>query len=286
MEGDDGYGVVEFTGSPDSINESISLGLEESFTLETYQSLIDGAKKNGKKLLLARVITVDPFNSGSLYYFYYEANHINKVLFRKETNCSILHRMKSKNPLNNMPIVGDVQYYIIDPTIEYSEEDTLLNNPKVMKKYKADYFANDDSFLEDENVRRIFVLNSIDPKDHQIFELGKRKIQQANNESNYNDDDDSTSALINLIISRRNQRSNALGLRMGFITPVGFILFSTIVLAAISIYSYNFYSEEIASIAIGTYVVFFVILLLILVGWRRVDDQDTETETEQDIVFV
>lgn len=88
---------------------------EESFTLDTFDRLIRSAHKAGKAFLLARVTTADPVDSHILYHSYYAAHHINKVLFRTQPEQGLLHRMKSKNPLNNMVIIGDVDYYMVDP---------------------------------------------------------------------------------------------------------------------------------------------------------------------------
>ncbi|KAI8621350.1 hypothetical protein BC830DRAFT_1039243, partial [Chytriomyces sp. MP71] len=60
--------------------------------------------------LLARVVTVDP-QEETRFYYSYSAHHINKVLFRTQPEEGLLHRMKAKNPLNNMVIIGDVHYY-------------------------------------------------------------------------------------------------------------------------------------------------------------------------------
>lgn len=87
---------------------------EESFTLDTFDRLIRKSHSHGKAFLLARVTTADPYDPQRLYHSYYSAHHINKVLFRTQPELSLLHRMKSHNPLNNMPIIGDVDYYMID----------------------------------------------------------------------------------------------------------------------------------------------------------------------------
>ncbi|KNE66233.1 hypothetical protein AMAG_10472 [Allomyces macrogynus ATCC 38327] len=57
-----------------------------------------------------------PNDETKFYYSYYAAHHINKVLFRTQPEEGLLHRMKAKNPLNNMTIVGDVSYYRISPS--------------------------------------------------------------------------------------------------------------------------------------------------------------------------
>ncbi|ORZ35023.1 hypothetical protein BCR44DRAFT_1414746 [Catenaria anguillulae PL171] len=96
---------------------------EDPFTLESFESLLEIAAEAGKDFILARVVTVDPHDDSKFYhrhvtltsFFYYAAHHINKVLFRTQPEEGLLHRMKAKNPLNNMTIVGDVHYYVISP---------------------------------------------------------------------------------------------------------------------------------------------------------------------------
>ncbi|KAJ3150476.1 hypothetical protein HDU86_006649 [Geranomyces michiganensis] len=86
---------------------------EDPFTLEPFAALIDLCAEREKDFVLARVTTVDPNDEERLYYSYYAAHHINKVLFRTQPEEGLLHRMKAKNPLNNMTIVGDVHYFVV-----------------------------------------------------------------------------------------------------------------------------------------------------------------------------
>jgi hypothetical protein len=112
---------------------------EESFTLDSFDRLIRKAYNQGKAFLLARVTTADPHDSTILYHSYYAAHHINKVLFRTQPELGLLHRMKAKNPLNNMNIIGDVDYFMIDPKayekamkqlhIERKKDDFSKNTP-------------------------------------------------------------------------------------------------------------------------------------------------------------
>lgn len=96
---------------------------EESFTLESFDQLIQTAASSNKYFILAKVITADPNDESRHYQSYYDAQQINKVLFRTQPEQSLLHRMRAKNPLNNMPIIGDVVYYIISPaSVQKSEK--------------------------------------------------------------------------------------------------------------------------------------------------------------------
>merc|ERR1711915_779814 len=66
-----------------------------------------------KDLILARVNTPDPYRQDLLCSYYYIASEVNKVLFKYESSRRLLHRMKVRNPLNNMYIIGQVQYFRI-----------------------------------------------------------------------------------------------------------------------------------------------------------------------------
>ncbi|KAJ3302752.1 hypothetical protein HDU76_005474 [Blyttiomyces sp. JEL0837] len=100
---DDGRPIVDVL---DSMNE-------EPFTLETFEKMIRLHARKGKDFIIARVTTVDPHGDQRFYHSYYAAHHINKVLFRTQPEEGLLHRMKARNPLNNMIIIGDVYYYCI-----------------------------------------------------------------------------------------------------------------------------------------------------------------------------
>ena len=118
-EEDSGDGEVRDLESPSTDpmpdGEYLDAANEETFTLDTFESLIRAARAKGRTFLLARVTTVDPNNLTRLYFSYYAAHHINRVIFRTQPEEGLLHRMKSRNPLNNMLIVGDVQYFTISP---------------------------------------------------------------------------------------------------------------------------------------------------------------------------
>ena len=89
---------------------------EESFTLESFGNLMKAAKDADKDFIIARVTTLDPSGpKPHIYHSHYSAHQINKILCRTQPEEALLHRMKSRNPLNNMLIVGDVNYYVIRP---------------------------------------------------------------------------------------------------------------------------------------------------------------------------
>ncbi|KAG0334854.1 hypothetical protein BG000_007996 [Podila horticola] len=86
---------------------------EDPFTLDSFENLMRMHATKGKDFILARVTTQDPNDESKHYHSYYSAHQINKVLFRTQPDEGLLHRMKARNPLNNMLVVGDVHYYII-----------------------------------------------------------------------------------------------------------------------------------------------------------------------------
>ncbi|KAI5184601.1 hypothetical protein NEHOM01_0276 [Nematocida homosporus] len=107
------------TGAPNSFHESsyhldvVDAEEGEPFTLETFKRSVIEALKAGHDYILAKVTTSDPNNATSLYNYYYSAFEINKILFKYESDRHLLHRMKVRNPMNNMFIMGQVYYYRI-----------------------------------------------------------------------------------------------------------------------------------------------------------------------------
>ena len=84
-------------GDMQAVVDILDAANEDPFTLESFQSLLTLHSQAGKNLILARVVTVDPDNDDKLYYSYYAAHHINKILFRTQPEEGLLHRMKAKN---------------------------------------------------------------------------------------------------------------------------------------------------------------------------------------------
>lgn len=163
---------------------------EECFTLDSFESLIQTTKKSGKDFLIARVTTADPSEPDKFYFSYYAAFQINKVLFRTQPSEGLLHRMKARNPLNNMPIVGDVFYFAITPTKideAWKNCDNNIDPPFDSKKdaekysstviYHADYIGNDDNFLLSSAFREYFKCNAVAPDDCTLFVLNRPNPQ-------------------------------------------------------------------------------------------------------------
>ncbi|CAG8679666.1 22534_t:CDS:2 [Cetraspora pellucida] len=122
--------------------------IEDPFTLETFETLIQQHAEKDKDFILARVTTADPSDNSKIYNSYYSGHQINKVLFRTQPEQGLLHRMKAKNPLNNMNIIGDVYYYVVKaetvkpiqssiPPFGVQNKTSLLKNGGLMTEIHA-----------------------------------------------------------------------------------------------------------------------------------------------------
>lgn len=135
------FGGPNDTNSSENIQtDEIDANAYETFTLEEMKKLILSYRKKNKDFLIARINTPDPGDQTVLYNFYYSAAEVNRVLFKFSANKRSLHRMKVKNPLNNMYIVGQVFYYKI----------SIENIDKAIVKY---FFVNDE---KNNKVKRVF----------------------------------------------------------------------------------------------------------------------------------
>lgn len=134
--------------------DEIDANAFETFTLEEIRSLVLAYKQKDKDFLIARVTTPDPENGNLFYNFYYAAAEINRVLFRYESTRRLLHRMKVKNPLNNMFIVGQVFYYkltqeeIDRAILEYYYGEDKENNRDVYTEYKHTASSESENLLK------------------------------------------------------------------------------------------------------------------------------------------
>ncbi|KAI5152155.1 hypothetical protein ENBRE01_2610 [Enteropsectra breve] len=118
-------GAPSETQSADSPKlDEIEADSHETFTLEEIRALIINYRKKNKDFLIARVSTRDPEQNDVMYNFYYAAGEINRILFKYESRRRLLHRIKVRNPLNNMYIEGQVFYY----KIPVSDVDQALVN--------------------------------------------------------------------------------------------------------------------------------------------------------------
>lgn len=108
-------------------SELIDARDEDSFTLDTFDKLIRKARRANKSFLLARVTTQNSHDVNHEYYSHYPAHQLNKILFRTQPEAGLLHRMRCRNPRNNMEIIGQVEYYEISPeTVDKALEEAEM----------------------------------------------------------------------------------------------------------------------------------------------------------------
>lgn len=354
-------------GAQDS--EYLDAANEETFTLESFEGLIRTARANNKAFILARVTTVDPSNLAHLYFSYYAAHHINRVIFRTQPEEGLLHRMKSRNPLNNMLIVGDVHYFIITPedfdqawslrqlqteqqnvlrsstaaaasgstrggiagggggplprvsswshrrSVSESQQKPLpwavpVNNnssstslPEMSQLrsevdlsvlnemeregnippiYEAKYFASDDDFLMDAQVREYFKLNSVNPDDYQLFQLNRRSDlpydlavlgpdgRPLSHGSNSMGARQHRATMRNLWgFLDDTDHESMVGLPTAYLSPLGFWLLAILATVAIVIVSILYLQLTMQLLALGGAIVLFSIIVLFFVRWER-----------------
>jgi hypothetical protein len=109
--------LLDSTGK--KVLDSVSCDYEDSFCLDSFGELIDLHKdvepKGTKSFIIARVQTWDHKQPDRAYYSYYNAYHLNKILFQTQIylDKKLIHRLHVLNPLTNTDIIGNVQYFIV-----------------------------------------------------------------------------------------------------------------------------------------------------------------------------
>lgn len=164
------FGAPNSTPSAESPKlDEIDANAHETFTLEEMRVLILNYRKKNKDFIIARVTTADPDNQSLFYNFYYAAAEINRVLFRYEPSRRLLHRMKVKNPLNNMYIIGQVFYYKIScGEIDQAIVNYYFNHPQELKKSRKAFsaiFRNKHGFFDNDKGKKS--KDSMDIKEQQ-----------------------------------------------------------------------------------------------------------------------
>lgn len=139
--------VITILGGPNNtkdmtVLDEINGNESETFTLEEYRKIILDFRKVEKDFILARVTTPDPYRQDVLYNYYYIASEVNKVLFKYESSRKLLHRMKVRNPLNNMYIIGQVYYYYIScEEVDKALVDCFFRNKRINKEGRRAFSA-------------------------------------------------------------------------------------------------------------------------------------------------
>ncbi|KAJ3196567.1 hypothetical protein HK101_008479 [Irineochytrium annulatum] len=103
--------------------DSVSAEYEDSFSLEAFGDLVRSHADMEPRTaaIIARVQTWDPKQPEKAYYSYYNAFHLNKILFQTQVYLGkkLIHRLHVLNPLTNTDIIGSVQYFMV----KYDDEE-------------------------------------------------------------------------------------------------------------------------------------------------------------------
>ncbi len=113
--------------------EEINLADSEPLSHETYGDILQRQKEHGDPMIIARVVTYDA--AGKLFVHYYDAYFFNEWRFGKNYPLTgTLAVVHPTNPINMLPISGEIQYFIYDPSqaaqgfqYAFSESDFRMN---------------------------------------------------------------------------------------------------------------------------------------------------------------
>ncbi|KAI9362054.1 hypothetical protein DFJ73DRAFT_813183 [Zopfochytrium polystomum] len=103
-----------------NVIDSVSAEYEDSFCLESFEDLIEQHAAvdppGSHSFIIARVQTWDHKQPGKAFFSYYNAYHLNKILFQTQVYLGrkLIHRLHVLNPLSNTDIIGNVQYFMAE----------------------------------------------------------------------------------------------------------------------------------------------------------------------------
>jgi hypothetical protein len=188
---------VRDTSSPpaytptDECAQTIAASDQEPFTLETFASLAYTHYLARKAMLLARVRSQ---STNQEYVSIYAAHPMNRALFRFSRATLISHprlyRTTTLNPMNNLAIVPPVEYYAIPyeelckgvgTSLERPGPSVVHDHPYApsmthvpldslgKRQLDATFFATEDDFLQNVNVRKYFYKNALDDGERRLL---------------------------------------------------------------------------------------------------------------------
>lgn len=137
--------------------------LEDSFSLETFGRLSqihwETPPEGKRSFIIARVQTWDHRQPDKAFYSYYNAFHLNKILFQTQVYMKrrLIHRLHVLNPLTNTDIIGDVKYFIVhkkNHTTDFVErkedkEKKVESSAITPKEILQSAFVDDEEVLSD-----------------------------------------------------------------------------------------------------------------------------------------
>lgn len=99
---------VKYRLSPNSV---------EPLTRETFGALLESYQEQSKSLIVAVILERDVEEPTTIRPFFFEAGMLNKLIFKRSGDTLISRYSGStaltpNNPLTNIPIIGEIEYYI------------------------------------------------------------------------------------------------------------------------------------------------------------------------------
>lgn len=125
----------------------------EPLSQESYSSLISHYSSSSKHFIIALVKSRDLENPTHLFSFCFDAYQLNKLLFKVKPNQELISRhdrlspISASNPLTNLPIIGEVEYF-------------LMKSPEM-----AEFIGTDYTFTQLSTLRNIFETNALRQED-------------------------------------------------------------------------------------------------------------------------
>ncbi|KAF7698609.1 hypothetical protein CDIK_1394 [Cucumispora dikerogammari] len=161
---------------------NIDADLQETFSLCSFRHLMIEKFRQKKDFLIARVASItecilDGTKTKHTSFFFFCANALNKYLFKYEAERRLLHRMRVRNPVNNVFILGKVEYFKVNYSlslfIELQSKPDVFDGSVDSSDYfqshkhktteemliKGTRFATDEDFLIKPETRQFFKQN-------------------------------------------------------------------------------------------------------------------------------
>jgi hypothetical protein len=143
---------------------STDLDSVEPLSQETFSDLIQTFISSKKQSIIAVVKSRDSEQLDQYFSFFFNAYQLNKLLFKLKNSRDLISRHDRQhpfsviNPLTNTLIIGEVEYFIVNPSkdIEKTSEDDFL---------EATLIGTDLTYVTSEKLREVFKSNALRPED-------------------------------------------------------------------------------------------------------------------------
>ena len=138
----------------------------EPLSQETFFELVKNFSSNGKKSILAVVRSRDNEHLDQFYSFFFNAYQLNKLLFKSRASRELIsrhdrfHPFSVVNPLTNTLIVGEVEYFIVDPYSRQGKNEDLDQDV-----VEAQLIGTDLNYVSSESLREVFKANALRSED-------------------------------------------------------------------------------------------------------------------------